>query len=463
MLRHVKKHHSQEAKRKAEEFTELIRMELLHANKVPRLSVQDQTGGAVSTRSMKKDPERVETDLSPVKQEEQQTVKRKLQEEDDVDMSHMMDDGLDDFLIERTDRLQLEHNPLFKANLTFLPYQRQGLKGAVTFDQLRKASDEENLGDGMSESLFQAIRDTILKKKLSDSTKVHLTLTSKEHLHDTVNSGLLSNAKYGIPIQEFVKRDDYVHAMFESLARKMNSAQNMNPAIGFNATLMFITYPDKGGKGPASKNPNPLPFNLMHKKKDTMIPIKNSDELCCARALVTMKEYVDGDPDKQYDNLRRGRPIQECLAKQLHQDAGVPEGPCGFDELEQFQAFLGPQGYKIIVVDYTSCACIFQGDVNCYEKVIYLLKHDGHYNGLRSIAAFLNRSYFCPDCCKGFDVDDAAHHSCRGRNCNSCQCTRSQKNNGGCPDFSPGKKRSKRNFYGPDCFNAHKVPKGKKK
>ena len=112
-------------------------------------------------------------------------------------MSYMMDDGLDDFLIERANRLELSENPLFKANLTFLPYQRQGLKGAVkkeqfsvTFDQLRKATDEENLGDGMSESLFQAIRDTILKEKLSYSTQVHITLTSKEHLHGTVNFGV---------------------------------------------------------------------------------------------------------------------------------------------------------------------------------------------------------------------------------------------------------------------------------
>ena len=148
---------------------------------------------------------------------------------------------------------------------------------------------------------------------------------------------------------------------------------------------------------------------------------------CCARAIITMKEYVDGDRDKQYDNLRRGRPIQERLAKQLHQDAGVPEGPCGYEELEKFQAFLGPQGYKIIVVDYVSCACLFQGKVDQHSKVIYLLKHENHYNGLRSMIAFLNRSYFCPDCCKGYDVDDAANHSCRGRNCTSCQCTRSQK------------------------------------
>ena len=103
-----------------------------------------------------------------------------------------------------------------------------------------------------------------------------------------------------------------------------------------------------------------------------MIKIKNTDELCCACAIVTMKEYVDGDPQKQYRNLRDGRPIQECLAKQLHQEAGVPEGPCGYEELEKFQTFLGRQAYKIIVVDYVSCACIFQGNVDQYSKVIFI-------------------------------------------------------------------------------------------
>ena len=161
------------------------------------------------------------------------------------------------------------------------------------------------MGEGLSESLFEAVRDTILKENLRDSTKLHLTLTSKEHSNGTVNSGYLSHLKYGIPVKEFVKRGDYVHAMFESLARKMNTT-----------TLTFITYPQKGGKGPASKNPNRLPFDLMHKKKDCMIKITNSDDLRCACAIVTMKEYVDGTY-KQYDNLRRETNIQERLAKQL--------------------------------------------------------------------------------------------------------------------------------------------------
>ena len=149
-------------------------------------------------------------DENPTK-DELQSAKRKL---DDADL---LDDGQDDVLVERANRLELEKNPLFKTNLVFLPYRRQGLKGAVkkeqftvTFDQLRKPTGEECLGEGLSGSLFEGVRDTILKENLPDSTRVHLTLNSKEHSNCTVNSGYLSHLKYGIPVQEFVQRSDYV-------------------------------------------------------------------------------------------------------------------------------------------------------------------------------------------------------------------------------------------------------------
>ena len=54
MVAHVKKCHSEAAKRKAEESAELTRMELLHASKVPRLDVEEQTGGAVTTRGTRR-------------------------------------------------------------------------------------------------------------------------------------------------------------------------------------------------------------------------------------------------------------------------------------------------------------------------------------------------------------------------------------------------------------------------
>lgn len=153
---------------------ELLQLELLHSDKVPKYANDEsQQGGAVSTRSMKKDLESEKVDLKPLKGEPHR-VKRKL-EDDDVDMSDLLDDGTDEFLVERAKRLELSENPLFNANLVFLPYKRQGLKGVVkkkqftvTFDQLRQPADEESLGEGLSEALFTAIRDVIVKPKLPD-------------------------------------------------------------------------------------------------------------------------------------------------------------------------------------------------------------------------------------------------------------------------------------------------------
>ena len=161
MLKHVRKSHSEGAKRKAVDTAELIRLELLHSGKVPRSTVDSQIGGAVSTRGMRKVIESAKIDPKPVK-DEPRAVKRKL--EDDVDMSHLLDDGLDNVLVERANRLELSENALFKANLTFLPNKRQGLKGAIKKEQFNNF-------------LFEAVRDTILEENLRDSTKVHLTLT----------------------------------------------------------------------------------------------------------------------------------------------------------------------------------------------------------------------------------------------------------------------------------------------
>ena len=86
-------------------------------------------------------------------------------------------------------------------------------------------------------------------------------------------------------------------------------------------------------------------WESLTKIKQCVVRIKHKDDLCCVRVIVTMKERVD--KGSHFNNLRNGRPIQEILVKQLHQEAGVPEGPCGFEELTQFQEFLGPQVYQL--------------------------------------------------------------------------------------------------------------------
>ena len=48
-------------------------------------------------------------------------------------------------------------------------------------------------------------------------------------------------------------------------------------------------------------------------------------------------------------------------AKKLH-EGGVPEGPCGLEEITTFQDHQGPQGFRIIVVNAARGGVIFKGD-----------------------------------------------------------------------------------------------------
>ena len=99
-------------------------------------------------------------------------------------------------------------------------------------------------------------------------------------------------------------------------------------------------------------------------------------------------------------------------AKKLHAEAGVHEGPCGLEEITKFQEHLGPQGFRIIVVDASKDGMIFKGDTFLEaEKLIALVKSvyvdenddvQAHYDGLYLIPEFMNRSYFCDRCCKGY-------------------------------------------------------------
>ena len=112
---------------------------------------------------------------------------------------------------------------------------------------------------------------------------------------------------------------------------------------------------------------------------------------------MTMKERAD--KDFRYQNLRKGRPIQERLAKRLHRDTNVPERPRGLPELQAFQDYLGKQGYQLIVVEPSKCLIVFKDPAyNDALYVIGLVKYQDHYDGLTSIPALLNRSYYCRLC-----------------------------------------------------------------
>ena len=129
----------------------------------------------------------------------------------------------------------------------------------------------------------------------------------------------------------------------------------------------------------------------------------------------------------------------------------------GFEELQAFQDHLGPQGYQHIVVEPSKCLIVFKDPTyNEAPHWIGLVKYQGHYDGLTSIPALLNRSYYCRYCDQGYNTQDARHHNCEGQNCDACCRT-----NNSCPNFATWVKPSvycpdcNGWFYGQDCFQAH--------
>lgn len=136
-------------------------------------------------------------------------------------------------------------------------------------------------------------------------------------------------------------------AWLDRLAKQLNSSESFDATSGeFYAELLFFENRSRGS-GWKKVNPGYMSYEQMLKKKKRIITIKNKDELCAARAIVTMKALADDDP--HYQELRDGRWHQGMLAKKLHREVGVPEGPCGLQEIKQIQQQM-PQ-YQIQVFE----------------------------------------------------------------------------------------------------------------
>ena len=151
--------------------------------------------------------------------------------------------------------------------------------------------------------------------------------------------------------------------------------------------------------------------------------------------------------------------MQGHLAYQLHQQSGVPEGACGFPEIQRMQEYLGSQGYQIKIFEGI-CGALWYCDksFDSAPKKLCLLKVEQHFHGLRSVPALLSKGYYCHQCNRGYNQEDAEHHNCARQNCDKCR-----RKNGKCPDFKERKSASVfcqdcgQTFHGQNCFTAHKA------
>ena len=281
-------------------------------------------------------------------------------------------------------------------------------------------------------------------------------MSEQDRLYFTIGSDrLTSNFQgWGVTVREWRQGSGRVDALFQRMANSLNSNENFELEDSFQVSITHVRQPPRGSGRKRKLKPGHQAANLFKKRKDTVLKIKNTDNLCCARAIVTAKAKLDKDP--QYNNIRQGRKKQEQLARQLHAKAQVPLGECGYTELTQFQEHL-KNDYRLIVV-YADQGFHCKAFAGPGKPEIILLHQQNHYDVITSLPGFFGTSYMCAHCLQGYDHE--GHHKCK-KNRTFCRACRQQY----CPDFLEalphGRKASYqchgcfRQFFSERCYQQH--------
>ena len=157
---------------------------------------------------------------------------------------------------------------------------------------------------------------------LENHFTVHFTMHSNTFTHAFQSTTFL--------VREFREVSERLETYLTALAAKLNSNEEFSPDDTFNVETTFIRTPSPGrGHG---KRYKPSTAAIRGITKTSRVTIKNDDDLCCARAIVTMKAYVDTgndsrDPD--YHNLKKGCPVQQRKAQELTVTRAFPKGLAG--------------------------------------------------------------------------------------------------------------------------------------
>ena len=361
--------------------------------------------------------------------------------------------------LDRTEQLGGALGPLFEFRMQQIGRRRRWrdivdhAQYHAHLSQPRDATPGDNIGVHLMEALYRAIRTQI-----APTARPHDLLHFAIQAHGFAHAFRSTNLQVG----EFVNRGPYLDELLDTLAGKLNSNEEFHPDRGFAVDVVVVRMPTPGSGRGRKHDVGFRAWEKDSKLKQSIIYIRNQDALCCARAIVTVKAWIHRNdpgvmPWNDWIALHDGRPRQGVYARQLHQAAGVPEGPCGLPELETFQRYLSPHYQLKVMSRQHPFFIIYRGPEA--PHIIRLLKSNDHYEGCKSFKGFTNRSYWCDECDKGFDHNDAANHSCEGRTCRACNRNNPQP----CPDYDKFTKPSLPcnnchfKFYGPSCLQHHQA------
>ena len=343
----------------------------------------------------------------------------------------------------------------------------------ATLRQTREARDGDQLGNAMSEAVRLALVSIVEKHpNLKENDVIHFTIQSTAFTEKTNHCFQSCQFKVSDIGDDEDTSSHRFDTYMDQLAKQLNSSQSFSPGDNFSLEVTTIRMPEEGGR---NKKHDIIKAKVRGIHKKCRIVIKNTDDnLCCLRAVVTMRAWADEKanvfPPVGYKTLRDGWPSQKRQALELAQQANVSTTEkLGLEDLKKIQDTLTPV-YQIKVLQIgRPHMIVFSGPPA--PRNIFLVLEDGHFDGTTSMKGMFNNSYFCELCDRGYNEDDIAHHPCDGRRCKACHEFE-------CIDWMTEKERAgegrfvhptstcdacHRSFFGPVCLAQHRtVTDGKK-
>ena len=232
------------------------------------------------------------------------------------------------------------------------------------------------------------------------NTIAHFELSEYHRLLHQIFGSLLQAVTRGIPehsqvrfVMRLPRLENLIslpfmplpHLTTERVLSHVERVLQYNKHFRFNDTvtvnLVHVNMPN-GGTGSKRSEIN-LEKHLT--KKGSVIRIRNKEDLCLARAPASIAKIENGKLKSVVDSRR---PLQTQLAYDLHEKAYVSLGPCGLEEVKQFQVYLSDYQINIVSKEHQD-AIIYSGPDK--EKRIYLYLHDNHYDVIAIMPAFLVR------------------------------------------------------------------------
>ncbi|GFQ79525.1 uncharacterized protein TNCT_476911 [Trichonephila clavata] len=283
---------------------------------------------------------------------------------------------------------------------------------------------------GETNDAIRTLFETLLRRMTSslEPTDLIRVIIFSEHLDRPISTHLMLVSEMS------------VEKIMACATKVLQSKTEVRLDEGFNIEIITIRRPVGSGK----RNRRVIIPSIDRLRKTSIRCVPDEDlNICCAKAILLAIAEVEKDADLRY--LRR----KDCCILQkraiaLHQKTGVPQRPCGFEEIALFEQYLKVQ---VIVISTTALNQVcYKGPVR-EDRRIYLWHHDNHFDVITSPKGFYGSNFFCEACFKPFDHIEMHNcsticHVCRSP---SCQIGESKR----CSDWD-------RNTRSEFCFKAHK-------